>query len=260
MKTNKEEQKIINRGYYAIIPSNVRYDKSLPANAKLLYGEITALCNEKGYCWATNNYFAELYGVSKETISRWISKLIEHNYIFSEIKYKDDTKEIESRYLKLANTPIDEKINTPVDKKINTPVDEKIKENNTDINNTFINKKEKYKKEKKFFKKPTVEEVQEYCLEANINIDAERFIDFYESKGWKVGSAPMKDWKAATRNWSRRVNNTPALSSPSANKAITPGSFSSFTLEDLESKVNRRYESKAQEMMDQYERDLGIKT
>ena len=60
------------KSYYAIIPANVRYDKDLPANAKLLYGEITALCNEKGICWATNDYFAKLYDVSKTSISKWI--------------------------------------------------------------------------------------------------------------------------------------------------------------------------------------------
>lgn len=54
------------------------------------------------------------------------------------------------------------------------------------------------------FKKPTLEEVQEYCLERNNNVDAERFIDFYESKGWKVGKEQMKDWKACVRTWEKR--------------------------------------------------------
>lgn len=53
------------------------------------------------------------------------------------------------------------------------------------------------------FKKPTLEEVEEYCKERNNGINAESFIDFYESKGWKVGKTPMKDWKAAVRNWER---------------------------------------------------------
>ena len=63
------------KSYYAVIPASVRYDKALPLGARMLYGELTALANEKGYCWATNNYFAELYGVTTVTISNWITKL-----------------------------------------------------------------------------------------------------------------------------------------------------------------------------------------
>lgn len=156
----------MNKSYYAIIPANVRYDKRLTANAKLLFGEITALCNDKGYCWARNSYFAELYGVSKTSISKWISQLIEYGYIFSEIQYKEGTKEIENRYLKLVDNPINEnvipikeklkgyerKVNDPIEEKLNTPIEEKLKDNNTVINNTFNNKKVR-KKEKEPEKK-----------------------------------------------------------------------------------------------------------
>ena len=54
------------------------------------------------------------------------------------------------------------------------------------------------------FIKPTLEEVKQYCIERNNNIDAEHFIDYYNSNGWKVGKNPMKDWKASIRTWERR--------------------------------------------------------
>ena len=137
----------MHRSYYAIIPANVRYDKRLTPNAKLLYGEITALCNERGYCWATNSYFAELYEVSKKSVSKWINQLIEYGYIASKVKYKEGSKEIEGRYLTIvAPPPIEEKFNTygtkvqdPMEEKFHTPMEEKVKENITFINNTFNN-------------------------------------------------------------------------------------------------------------------------
>jgi len=69
--------------YYAVIPAFVRYCKDVPDGAKLLYGEITALCNEQGYCWASNKYFSDLYGKSGDTISRWISKLAQAGFILT---------------------------------------------------------------------------------------------------------------------------------------------------------------------------------
>ncbi len=54
------------------------------------------------------------------------------------------------------------------------------------------------------FVPPTVRDVEAYCLEAGLRIDAQRFVDFYASKGWRVGSAAMKDWRAAVRNWAKR--------------------------------------------------------
>lgn len=56
----------------------------------------------------------------------------------------------------------------------------------------------------KRFSKPSIEEIESYCKERNNKVNAQRFYDFYESKGWKVGSQPMKDWKACIRTWEAR--------------------------------------------------------
>lgn len=76
--------------YYGIVPANVRYCKTIPDGAKLLYSEITALCNQKGYCFASNSYFSELYGKSTITISRWFSALAKHGFITVDIDSKDN--------------------------------------------------------------------------------------------------------------------------------------------------------------------------
>lgn len=56
----------------------------------------------------------------------------------------------------------------------------------------------------KRFTRPSVEEVRAYCEERGNGVSAEAFVDFYESKGWKVGNSPMKDWRAAVRTWEKR--------------------------------------------------------
>ena len=89
----------LKKSYYAIIPAEVRYDEELPPNAKLLYGEITSLCNEKGYCWATNQYFADLYHCSISAVKKWISALVKKGYISLELIYKEGTKQVLQRKL-----------------------------------------------------------------------------------------------------------------------------------------------------------------
>ena len=69
------------------------------------------------------------------------------------------------------------------------------------IDKNSIEEKEIYKEKEKHFKKPTYEEVEEYCNERNNGISPQKFIDFYESKGWYVGKNKMKDWKACVRTW-----------------------------------------------------------
>lgn len=134
--------------YYAIIPAEVRYDKQLKPNEKLLYGEITSLATKTGECWASNNYFADLYEVEPETISRWIKDLKDRGYIATRIDYKEGTKEIEKRAI-IIEGGIDKKINRGIDEKNKGGIDKKVKGNKQEVNNTRINREETNKEEDK---------------------------------------------------------------------------------------------------------------
>lgn len=114
--------------YYAVIPANVRYDKDLTANAKLLYGEISALTQKNGICFATNEYFSKLYNLSERAITRLISSLKNKGYIKVEIKSDIDNKR--TRQICLGG----------IDKNGVNPIDKNVRYNNTSIsNNTSIN-------------------------------------------------------------------------------------------------------------------------
>lgn len=81
-----------------------------------------------------------------------------------------------------------------------------LKESKKERNKEYI---ERNIKERKSFFPPTILEVSEYCKSRNNNVDAERFVDFYQSKNWFVGKNKMKDWKAAVRTWEKRDNPKP---------------------------------------------------
>ena len=183
--------------YYSYIPAHVRYADITP-NAKLLYAEITALLQMNGVCFASNNYFSKLYNKNKVTISRWISELKRNGFIKISFTYKEGSKEIANRYIQICYDGISKN-----DKEVLTKM---LKNNNTINNNNTT-----YSNRKAFFKKPTLEQVKDYCIERNNNVDAEAFLDFYESKDWKIGKNKMKDWKAAVRTWERRETKKPTM-------------------------------------------------
>ena len=187
--------------YYAIISAEVRYDKSLSANAKLMYAEITALINMNGECFATNKYFSNLYDKSIVTISKWISELVANGYVSTHYKYKEGTKEIDRRYISILKGGIKENAKEGIK--------ENFKDNNTSININLTDSNNKGR-----FKKPTIKDIDDYCSLRNNRIDAETFYDFYESKGWKVGKNKMKSWKACVRTWEKRQtkNNNSGIS------------------------------------------------
>ena len=176
--------------YYAVIPANVRYARGITPNAKLLYAEITALCNMNGKCTASTQYFCNLYEVSRVSIQKWLKALEDNNHIKRVNIYKQGSKEIETRVITLVNDSSKEKFT-----------------DNTNINITNTNLTDSNKKA--LFKKPKKIEIKIYCIERQNNINFEAFYDFYESKNWMIGKNKMKDWKAAVRTWERRDKKEP---------------------------------------------------
>jgi hypothetical protein len=183
---------MIKPNYYAVIPAEIRYSKKLTPNAKLLYAEITALCNMNGKCTASTEYFCRVYEVSRVSIQKWLKNLEDNNYIKRVNIYKQGSKEIDTRVITLVNLSSKEKFT-----------------DNTNINITNTNLTDSNSIR---FKKPTLDEVKNYCILRKNNIDAETFIAYYESRGWTVGSGKMKNWKAAVTTWEKKNFNKPTMS------------------------------------------------
>ena len=187
-----EEQQ---KSYYAIIPANVRYDKDLAPNAKLLYGEITALCNEKGYCWASNQYFAELYGVSVLSIKRWVNSLVNKGYVYRTLTYKPNSKEVDKRILSIdSGIKIDTtSVQKCYDPSIKNDTSSSIKndtDNNTSINNTFNNTNEY--KEKSIKKESVNSVISEYTKNKDLQDALHGFVEMRNKARKPLTARAMK--------------------------------------------------------------------
>ena len=251
--------------YQVNLPAAVRFDRTLSAHARLLYGEIKALCDQQGYCWASNQYLARLYQVQKETISVWLRQLRKSGWI--EIRL--DAREGNLRKIYLAQ-PVDD--TTPSYEKSqgeegkttrdltnlsppscdsvcpqppallsNNSIDDNDRVDSDPLTILSIAKESKNEggkgsrhgisrnnktvipsppfrspplpsdevQNKGTFARPTLTEVATYmqsqselCPNVAMAQDqAPRFVNYYQSNGWKVGRHPMQDWQAAARNW-----------------------------------------------------------
>lgn len=184
--------------YYSILPANVRYDNTLRPNEKILYSEITALTQKNGECYAGNKYFAELYDVKENAIATWIKHLKEKKYIDIEYEYKENTKEILKRIIKIGGI---QKDTTRYSNECLGGI-QKGEDNNTSINN----KKEIYKERK--FKKPTIEEIKEYIDAKKLNINPYSFYEYFEVGNWKDSKGnQVKNWKQKLLTWDNYSNN-----------------------------------------------------
>ena len=102
--------------YFSILTADVRYDPRLSDFAKLLYSDITALCNKKGYCDATNDYFATQFGKSKRTISATVTALADAGYITIEVERAANNEVICRKIWVQANArAAAEKVDTPIE-------------------------------------------------------------------------------------------------------------------------------------------------
>ena len=137
------EEKIGNKvGYYSIIPSKILYNKELKSNEKLLYAMITSLACKEGYCFATNNYFAEELGVHPKTISSWISDLREKNYLKVDI-VRNENKQIIQRKIYINDVLYPLNNGYQYQSKNGQAINQKMEGNNIRNNNKINNKEQK---------------------------------------------------------------------------------------------------------------------
>ena len=187
--------------------------KELPDTNKLeLYNAICEL--------ALNNNEIELTGISKS-----IFILIKPQILANNIRYENGKKG--GRKTKIKPKENQNETKTIPNENVNV---------NDNVNDNDI-KKEIYKERK--FKKPTIEEIENYCEERNNGISANNFYDFYESKGWKIGKEPMKDWKACIRTWERKENSKNTIALPDwFNKDIQTKEITESEKEELDDILN----------------------
>lgn len=127
------------QAYWGVIPGELRTDDTLPANAKLLYVDISTLTNQRGYCFASNEYLAGLYGWTERSVQRMIAALARRGYIQVEMVQGHERRIYAGAYLGRppdgASSRGGDKIVTP-DKKVVGGTTKLSPPNNVDIDST----------------------------------------------------------------------------------------------------------------------------
>ena len=130
--------------YWAVLPAEIRYDDRIPANAKILYAEISSLTGSEGYCWATDDYFAGLYQITERSVRRLLAALEDQGYIRIEEERENHNiltaRRIFAGLNPLAGVakPLDKNVQRvdPLDKNVR-PLDKKVQRHNI-LNNQEI--------------------------------------------------------------------------------------------------------------------------
>lgn len=183
--------------YYGILTADVRYDKNISANAKLLFVEITCILNHNNRCFASNSYFARVFEISEVQVSRLIKQLIDNNYII--VDYKK-TLNGTSRYISISKNINSALINNDNCTLIKNDSSALINNDKYNINSTNNNRSTKVDKRAKKINKfipPSEQEVVDYFKEKGyLEESAKKAFEYYETGEWKDSKGtPVKNWK-----------------------------------------------------------------
>ena len=177
-------------------PIEIWEANDLDWNEKILLLEIDSFTSKGLDCFMSNEYIAEFLKISDTKAGKMVNDLIRKGYIIK-TKFDGRRRYIESNLIsRLAES-------AKQTCKICTACSQNLGANSNQINTDSI---QNHQSNNQRFVPPTYEEVNIYCNERGNNVDAQAFVDFYTSNGWKVGNNPMKDWKAAVRTWEKRDN------------------------------------------------------
>ena len=203
----KKEKKMVNNNNYINIQGFMVKDLKLKGNELLAYALIYGF-SQDGETWFTGSskYIAEWLNIDRRNVLAVLQKLVDKGLLIKNEKIINGVKLCNYKAVIGSDETSQGMMNhhRGSDKTSQGGSDE------TSHHNTSIDNIEDSIYIRKQFKKPSLEDVNLYCKERNNNVDCERFINYYESNGWKVGKSPMKDWKAAVRNWERSSFNQPA--------------------------------------------------
>ena len=202
----------INSQGFGTIPKLVMQDRSLSLGAKAVYAYFCSFTGAGDSCFPSRERICYDLDLNKDTFTKYRNELVTRGYIKIE-QIKDGVKFSHNVYTLcdvVPSCPVfsDTKISDPKvsDPKEPDTINNSIKSNNIKSNNT-LSTADKPQRERKRFVKPTVEEVAAYCRERQNTVDAEEFVAYYESNGWKVGKNPMVNWKQSVITWECKRKN-----------------------------------------------------
>lgn len=185
------------------IPKEIWLSENLTLQEKIILVEIDSLETEEKGCYASNKYFAEFFKISLARVSQIIKSLEKKKYL--RVDYITENKQILERQLRIQKPPYPEVLNILKGgiKYSKGGYLENYKDNN--INNNNINNKENNNINiitKERFKKPTLEEVEEYCKQRNSSVDPKTFYEYFETGGWIDSKGnKVKNWKQKIITW-----------------------------------------------------------